>query len=265
MKLNDFYQIANGLAPKTLSDEYCARYGAYDNSGALVDTGEEVKKVLFSLDLSKKAIEKAKQTGANLIVTHHPAIYGKISDVKAETPLGGKLVECIKNGISVISMHLNLDCAENGVDECLAQAVKTASETESRETIINHTLSAGGYGRVYDVRPLTATKLANALKKELASERVLVYNGEKLVSRAASFCGAGGDEEGVAFALKENADVVISSDFRHHVIAAAVEAGLAVIALTHYASENYGFKKYYEKIIGQTDVPCEFFTDETLL
>ena len=265
MKLIDFYEIANGFAPKSLSDEYCAKYGAYDNSGVLVNTGDEIKGVLFTLDLSKKAIEKAKEVGANLIVTHHPAIYGKIGDVKADNALGGKLVDCIKNGISVISMHLNLDCAVDGIDESLAKAVLNATGTTESETVVNHELSMGGYGRAYSVSSLTAKELAKKLSLELSSEKVLVYNGEKKVTRVASFCGAGGDDGGLAFALKSGADAMISSDFRHHIIAMAVEMGLAVVVLTHYASENYGFKKYYEKFIGQIGVPCNFYTDEELL
>ena len=54
----------------------------------------------------------------------------------------------------------------------------------------------------------------------------------------------GADEEAVAFAVKNGADVIVSSDFKHHVLTLANEKGIAVIALTHYASENYGFKKY---------------------
>ncbi len=265
MKLIDFYKILDGLAPKRISDEFCANFGAYDNSGVLVDTGEDVKKALFSLDLTKTAIARAKEFGANVIVTHHPAIYGKISDVKADTLLGGKLVECIKNGISVISMHLNLDCAEGGIDESLQDAVMKATATTKTETKINHTLSSGGYGRAYNVQSCNASELAKGLGKVLSSQRTLAYNENKKIARVASFCGSGGDEEGLRFALKEGADVMISSDFKHHVIEGAVESGLAVIAITHYASENYGYKKYYEKIIGQIDVECEFFTDEGLL
>ena len=56
MKLIDFYKILDGVAPKRISDEFCAKVGAYDNSGILVDTGEDVKKALFSLDLTWTAI-----------------------------------------------------------------------------------------------------------------------------------------------------------------------------------------------------------------
>ena len=103
------------------------------------------------------------------------------------------------------------------------------------------------------------------MKKEFSSNRILFYGaGERKIRRAASFCGAGGDEEGVAFAQKTGADVIISSDFKHHVITMAQESGLAVIALTHYASENYGFEKYYKKIRERVKIPCVYHTEDKL-
>ena len=82
MKLSEIYAIANTLAPKYLSDEVCQKYGAYDNSGILIDCGKEIDKILFALDLSITAIEKAIELGAQLIVTHHPAIYAKINSIR---------------------------------------------------------------------------------------------------------------------------------------------------------------------------------------
>lgn len=267
MKLSEFYRISEEIAPKKLSDEFCERYGAYDNSGILVDTGEEVKGALFSLDFSNAAIKKAKEQGANLIVTHHPAIYGKIGAVSSEDLLGEKLIFCIKNGISVISSHLNLDSAVGGVDESLMVGARVASglDGDCDDVKIALPLTGGGYGRVYPVREISAGELAEKLKKEFSSEKVIVYGEQKRVKKVASFCGAGGDEESLSFAISEGADVIISSDFKHHVIAAAVEKGLSVILLTHYASENYGFRKYYEKICRRVEIPCVYHEDEILL
>ena len=102
--------------------------------------------------------------------------------------------------------------------------------------------------------------------KEFSTQRILTYGSEdKTVRRAASFCGSGVDESAIAFAKKENADVIISSDFKHHLITLALEEGLAIIILTHYASENYGFQNYYEKMRRQVSVPCEYHTDCELL
>ena len=93
-------------------------------------------------------------------------------------------------------------------------------------------------------------------------------NLEREINRAASFCGSGVDEGAIGFALNNaggKADVIVSSDFKHHLITLALEEGLAVVILTHYASENYGFKKYYEKISRQIKLPCVYHTDEELL
>lgn len=267
MNLNEIYKIADELAPKRLSDEFCAKFNAYDNSGVLVDTGKDVKKILFSLDLSKAAVEKAVRLDVGLIVTHHPAIYGKIGRICVSDPLGGKLLTCIEKGISVLSMHLNLDGAKGGTDESLMQGVQAASDYqgEGKESMPMLALTDGGYGRVYDIRPLSAGELAKNMEKEFCSDKILVYGKDKQVKKVASFCGAGGDESAIAFALANGADAIISSDFKHHVIAAAVESGLSVIVLTHYASENYGFKKYYEKICQRLDIPCEYHEDKDLL
>lgn len=266
MKLDNVYAQCNALAPINLSKEYCEKYGAYDNSGVLVDCGEDIKGVVFSLDFSLGAIEKAKQAGANLLITHHPAIYGKISDIVVSqfSPLGEKLISCIKSGISVISMHLNLDCACGGIDESLACAI--ADEDESLPMQIMHQLSQGGYGRAYDVKEISLSSLMESMKKKFQTERVLCYaNGKRNIRRIASFCGSGADEQAVEFAVEQGADVIISSDFKHHVLTLAKEKGIAVISLTHYASENYGFYKFYQKICQSIQVPCVYYTDEEML
>lgn len=267
MKLNEIYKVLDGIAPKTLSDEYCSRFHAYDNSGVLVDTGEEIEKILFSLDLTNGAIDEAINTGVKLIVTHHPAIYGKISDVLIDDPavVGTKLIRCIKNGISVISMHLNLDVAKGGIDENLAKGIRFSvdgKETPVAEEIM-HCLEKGGYGRAYCVEEIALSDLTEKIKKTFSTERVLVYGkADKKIKRVASFCGAGADEETVAFAAAAGADLMVSSDFKHHLLTMAQERGMAVIVLTHYASESYGFKKYYQKICRELPLSCSYHEED---
>ncbi len=269
MKLCEIYKIADEIAPKSLSDEYCARYGAYDNSGVLVDAGEDIVGVVFSLDLSDGAIEKAVECGANLIVTHHPAIYAKLSTLCIDDPrlTGAKLVKCLKKGISVLSMHLNLDGAKDGIDESLMQGIlRAAAGTAENEPSVMHPLTGGGYGRAYAIPQTKVESLCQNIEKEFSTQRVVCYgDGERPIDKVASFCGAGVDEYAILWAAKEGADAIVSSDFKHHLITMAVESGLSVIALTHYASENYGFEKFYKKIRQQVDLPCVYHTDENLL
>jgi dinuclear metal center YbgI/SA1388 family protein len=271
VKLSEVYKIADSIAPKALSDEMCQNYGWYDNSGILVNTDEEVNGILFSLDLTMSAVDEAIARGVKLIITHHPAIYGKIGNVRVGDfePLGEKLVKCIKNGISVICMHLNLDVADGGIDESLMEGICLSSGMTigagMRSTQIMHPLGASGYGRVYDVLEQPISKIVKELEKNFNTKRILVYGEEKTISRISSFCGAGADEQSVAFAVANGADAIVSSDFKHHVITLANERGLALIALTNYASEQYGFEKYYQKIRQRLNIPCDMVTEENLL
>lgn len=271
MKLSEIYEIANRLAPKSLSDEYCERYGAYDNSGLLVEACQDVKGILFTLDLTASAIDEAETSGCNLIITHHPVIYGKISDIKESDTklLGGKLIRCIQKGISVISMHLNLDVVNGGIDESMMQGIlhSVGAGTSANEGIrVMHPLSNGGYGRVYSVPETTLGGLVKGIKETFITARVQTYGCEqRKIKKVASFCGAGADEGSIAYAKREGAEVFVSADFKHHLIMMAVELGMAVVVMTHYASENYGFKKYYEKICRQVEIPCVYHTDKDLL
>lgn len=267
MKLSEIYKILNTAAPKRLSDEYCALYEAYDNSGILIDAGDEIKGALFTLDFSLSAIEKAIALNANLIVTHHPAIYGKIGEISVNEVLGKKLALCLRNGISIVSQHLNLDVVQGGIDESLCEGILRATASKKGEVKIACPVTEkDGYGRAYEIEKTTLESFVQSLKKEFKTDRVVVYGDYgRDIRRVASFCGAGGDYQGVAFAKREGADVIVSADFKHHVVTEALESGLCVVALTHYASENYGFSKYYKKIQKALEIPCEFYTDDETL
>ena len=51
----------------------------------------------------------------------------------------------------------------------------------------------------------------------------------------------------------------------HNIICDALESGLNVVQLTHYASENYGFKKIYQKIGDKLGVPAYYHEDGFML
>ena len=262
MKVEDIFALLEKeVAPVSLSDEFCAKHKMFDNSGIIINCGNEVAGALFTLDLTSKAVEKAKAQGFNLIVTHHPAIFGGISrfDLTAN-PQAQTLAECMKCGISVISMHLNFDAAPQGIDYFLSKGL--GGETAK----LSAPLSNGGYGRVYSVAPTTFKDFVKKVKKEFSTERLIVYGEEnKKVTRVASFCGAGCDDYNINFATMGGADVFVSADMKHHEILALTQRGMAVIILTHYASENYGFEKIYSKIKDGLKVKSGYFTDTTLL
>ena len=260
MKLDDFLAVLEKVGPLSLSDEFCKKHDAYDNSGIIIKSGEEVNGAVFSLDLSHKTVERAKALGYNLIVTHHPAIFYPIRRLDAVTdPKGSAVPECIKNVISVISMHLNFDVAPQGIDYHLMKGLGG----NDAQTLVQ--LSGGAYGRIYEIKPQNFKEYFNAVKKTFSSERAICFGKDKVIKRVASFCGAGCDDKAIEFAYKNKADVFVSGDICEHEIAALVANGINVIELTHYSSENYGFNKIYQSIKEKLKVPSEYFCDDELL
>ncbi len=91
----------------------------WDNVGLLVgDSRCDIKKALISLDVTPNAVRKAINSGADLILSHHPLIFKPIRQVT--DPL---LLKLIENQISVICLHTNLDVAPQGVNHALADAL----------------------------------------------------------------------------------------------------------------------------------------------
>jgi putative NIF3 family GTP cyclohydrolase 1 type 2 len=163
-------------------------------------------------------------------------------------------------------MHLNLDCAQGGIDESLALAVqKACGENAPVEAKCSCVLSEGAYGRAYSLPKTDKNSFIEGLKRELNTDKVWVFGAKESFSKAASFCGSGVDDGAIAFAKANGADFVLSADWKHHQISAVLEAGMSAVQVTHYASEAYGFKKYYEKMSGAGVGVCVYHEDGELL
>ena len=79
MRISDVESFLNGKFPPENALEY-------DNVGLIAgDRNSEVTGIVVSLDLTSKAIVAAKNAGANLIVTHHPIIFGGINNLTTES------------------------------------------------------------------------------------------------------------------------------------------------------------------------------------
>lgn len=258
MKLKELYDLIDGLAPFAISEEAVSR-GCHDNSGVILDCGKSPKGILFSLDFTMRALEAAKGAGANCIVTHHPAVWEPLQKLNEET--APVLAACVKAGISVISAHLDLDFTSSGygIDEWLMRGL--GGETP---LAVMETYEGGAYGRVFDVKESPMKVFTERTAKVFRTKRLLVY-GSAPVKRIASFCGAGFTHEAVAFALENGADTIVSSDAKHHLIAEAVESGLNVVLLTHYAAENYGFSRFADVVRRSVKLPVLTFTDDRYL
>lgn len=258
--INGFFSVLDGIAPIRLSYKLIEK-GDYDNSGIIVRQNEEIKKVLFSLDLSVGAVKSAKKNKCDTIVTHHPAIYHPIKCLDSGN---AALLFAINANLNVISMHLNLDVAKFGIDQSLAEGLG------GKDIEILDVLEDGvGYGRKF-YSGMSVAEIKATIRKNLRTARTLFYgDGKKVIGNIASFCGGGaGYAEDMLLSGKlSGVDAIITSDVPHHLIKRFTEDGKALFIITHYAAENYGFKKFYERVKKEVSEKAEvlFYEDKKLM
>ncbi|MGM0651594.1 MAG: Nif3-like dinuclear metal center hexameric protein [Bacillota bacterium] len=88
----------------------------------------EVKKILVALDPDHAAVSEALSIGAELLLTHHPLFYQKISSVNEDLPGGAIVAEAIRNRLNIYSAHTNYDIAPEGVTFQLAKRLGLPAE-----------------------------------------------------------------------------------------------------------------------------------------
>lgn len=95
---------------------------SYDNSGLQTGNPEaEVKKALLTLDVTEATIEEAIREGCNLIIAHHPIIFGTLKSLCGNNSTERILVKAIQNDIALFAAHTNLDNMATGVNLKIAE------------------------------------------------------------------------------------------------------------------------------------------------
>ncbi len=214
MLLQDILTFFEQKAPAATAEEW-------DNVGLLVNCGHtDIKTAVVALDATPAALQFATENGAQLLITHHPVIFSPLSEVDHTHPAAVAL----KNGISVLSLHTNLDKAAGGVNDTLAKKLG----------LQNVTVAADSMTRIGTLpSPFSAAEFAAVCAEKLGTP--VHFYGDKTVKTVA-VCG-GGAGDGV-FAFANTADAYVTGEIKHHEWLAANAAGLCAVAAGHYATEN---------------------------
>lgn len=95
----------------------------WDNVGLIVgELDAVVGGVLVTLDATGGAVERAAAASANLLVTHHPPHLEPLARPERSSGPAGTLEAALRLGVSVISLHTNLDRSPEGA-EALARVL----------------------------------------------------------------------------------------------------------------------------------------------
>ncbi|OHX65515.1 Nif3-like dinuclear metal center hexameric protein [Flammeovirga pacifica] len=118
MKVKEIVKSLEVLAPPVYQE-------SYDNSGLLTGSGnEEVKGILVALDCTEVIIQEAIEKECNLVVVHHPVIFGGLKKLNGKNYVERTVINAIKNDIAIYAIHTNLDNMNNGVSAKICELLE---------------------------------------------------------------------------------------------------------------------------------------------
>lgn len=182
----------------------------WDRGGLMVSRlPVEIKKILLCLDFDDEIYDFAVKNKPDLIITHHPFLFGSKMRVLNGDPVKKDLYERLeKNNMPVCSYHTNFDNAfPCGMNDELAERL----ELENIRPLETASMARGGTLKA----PMEVHDFAKYAKEKLdVSYCLLINEGKPVVSKVA-IIGGGGSREYLN-ALDEGYDIYISGDCPHH-------------------------------------------------
>ncbi len=218
------------LAPANMKE-------SWDNIGLLCGHREALAEtVLVALDPFPDVAREAKQLGAQLLLTHHPLIFGSIQAVNDDSIVGKTLLYLIENGIAAVNLHTNLDSAPGGVNDVLASALGLSGVHVLKPVGEDGQGRPYGLGRYGTVKECRLPEFLQKVRERLHCGGLRYAEGGKPVSKVAVGGGACGEFLRDAAAL--GCDTFVTADVKYNMFADAVELGVNLIDAGHFPTEN---------------------------
>ena len=208
---------------------------------------EEVHKIVLALDCDWETFPLIKEEKPDLVLTHHPLIYGLRSRVFKRDPSKKALCEALEEiGVPVYSMHTNFDTGLGGMNDALAAALKLQDVQVIEQ---NPMMRGGKLEHPMDVEDFA--KYANRCFN--VSYSLLINKGSQTVERVALIGGGGSGNWPLAKEL--GYDIYISGDAPHHVRRDVVNAKYNYLDMPHEIEKI--FIPTMKKIINDIDENIE--------
>ena len=123
MKIQEITAFLELVAPPVLQE-------SYDNAGLLTgDSQWECTGIITTLDATEDVVHEAIEKKCNLIVAHHPIIFGGLKKITGKNYVEKTIITAIKNDIAIYAIHTNLDNVLHGVNAAMANKLGLINRT----------------------------------------------------------------------------------------------------------------------------------------
>jgi len=212
----------------------------WDNCGFCIgDPQREVSKALIALDCTEDVVDEAIECGADIIITHHPLIFGGVKKISPQNQLGRIIYKAVGNNIAVYAAHTNMDKAAGGVSAVMAERLHLNG---------CEPLTPDSFGIVGTMQEsMGVEEFLGKIKKAFGVDvvRCSALLDEKISKVAV--CGGSG-KSFIADAMEKGAQVYVTGDITYHEFYA--EKGFMLVDIGHYSSE-YGIVDVFANILSK--------------
>ena len=219
--IRDLMTLVDALAPFSSCMEG-------DSVGLLVgDPEEKLARVAVALDATPSTVKAAAEAGCSLLLTHHPAYFGELSEQPEDSagPLAARL------GVAILSAHTNLDAAPGGVNDCLAARLGLREVEPLGFAGDEHPMA-----RVGDWTGESLPALLAHAQKTLGVAGIKFTPTASPIRRIAVCGGSGGDF--LLPAKEAGAQALVTGESKHHLRLLARQLGVALLECGHFCTEQ---------------------------
>ncbi len=185
----------------------------------------ELFTIAIVLDMEPILLESMIKEKPDLILTHHPFIYGSKKTVLKNDEAKRHMVKMLDaHHIPVYSLHTNFDAGRGGMNDALAKALGLLDIVPLQ----GDPLARGG--RL--PKPMKRDIFASFVKKQLGLPYLwMIPSGKSVIEKVALIGGGGAKYYPTAQA--EGYDIFLSGDSAHHVRRGIVNAAFNYLEIPH--------------------------------
>ncbi|WP_369252920.1 Nif3-like dinuclear metal center hexameric protein [Geodermatophilus amargosae] len=202
------------------------------------DPAEPVDRVLVAVDPVAAVVDEAIELGAGLLVSHHPLFLTAVHGVPADDPKGRLVHRLVRAGCGLFVAHTNADrAADVGVNDALAAVLGLTGTRPLQPVAPGSREGLGRVGELAEPTTLAAFTAHAAAVLPATAGGVRAAGDPDRPVRTVAVCGGSGGSL-LPDAVAAGADVLLTSDLRHHPVSEAREMpGPALCDVAHFATE----------------------------
>lgn len=211
-----------------LSKNFPKRYAKmnHDYVGLMIGKlPKELNHIVICLDLDEEIASEIIDLKADMVITHHPFIYGtRAKTLKRDLKKKALVDKLEKASVCVYSMHTNFDTGKGGMNDALASKLLLKDVYAPEKDIM---MRIGYLENEMDVEDFAKY----ALERLDVDYSLLINKGSNIIRKVAIIGGGGSISWPIA--KEEGADIYISGDAPHHVRRDIVTSGFNYLDMPH--------------------------------